>query len=399
MKSDPAHDDFATAHRLRDTLAAPRALSVRDLTFAPDILGEDFGVHIVEMGKDPDGEAPVRFALVRYYPDHRFSAETGDKPAGGTSAGSAAPATPRAELYSRPAMLFVHGMTDYFFQEHVARYFHKQGFAVYAIDLRKCGRAWREGQTWHHVTSQALYDEDLTIALGMIGSAHPAVIPVGHSTGGLDVTTWAGRLNAAANRSTDSGEAELYSMLGAVVCNSPWYGIQFDGAVGFLIRHVFPWLAKLAPNLPLPEGINPSYGHSLHSDYAGEWDYNLELKPIAPRKKYVSWMAGVARQIADLEAGRVDTGLPTLVLTSDAHYFGRGLSEQTYVNDPILKPEQMWQVAPKVSPYAHIEVIPDATHDVFLSRPAVRARALARTSAWLNRRGFPASGTAAGGRA
>ena len=63
MKSDPAHDNFATAHRLRDTLAAPRALSVRDLTFAPDILGEDCGVHIVEMGKGPDGEAPVRFAL------------------------------------------------------------------------------------------------------------------------------------------------------------------------------------------------------------------------------------------------------------------------------------------------------------------------------------------------
>ncbi|AGE36420.1 alpha/beta hydrolase [Corynebacterium urealyticum] len=377
MNNGPAHGGNTSSRQLADVLTDPRGASVAELTFGPDLLGPAFGVHYVEMGQDPDGETPVRFALVRYLP-----ADNGGSTAG--AAGSAA----EPEFYARPALLFVHGMTDYFFQDHVARFFHEAGYAVYAIDMRKCGRAWREGQTWHHVTSQAIYDEDLSIALGLIGAAHPSVVPVGHSTGGLDVTTWAGRLNATSQRDPGGAEAALHSMLGAVIGNSPWYGIQFDGLVGFVIKRVFPQLAKVAPHIPLPEGIDPSYGHSLHADYAGEWDYDLELKPIEPRKKYVSWMAGVVRQIADLEAGRCDTGLPTLVLTSDGHYFGRKLTDATYVNDPILKPEQMWQTAPKVSPHAHIEVIADATHDVFLSRPAVRRRALNATADWLAAQGI-----------
>ncbi|OFS18144.1 alpha/beta hydrolase [Corynebacterium sp. HMSC27B11] len=377
MNNAPAHGGNTSSRQLADVLTDPRGASVAELTFGPDLLGPDFGVHYVEMGDDPDGEPPVRFALVRYFPAE----------ASGSTAASAV-SDPTRNFYGRPALLFVHGMTDYFFQDHVARFFHEAGYAVYAIDMRKCGRAWREGQTWHHVTSQAIYDEDLSIALGLIGTAHPTVVAVGHSTGGLDVTTWAGRLNAATQRDPSSAEAGLHGMLGAVVGNSPWYGIQFDGLVGFVIKRVFPQLAKVAPHIPLPEGINPSYGHSLHADYAGEWDYDLELKPIEPRKKYVSWMAGVVRQIADLQAGHCDTGLPTLVLTSDGHYFGRGLTDATYVNDPILKPEQMWQTAPKVSPHAHIEVIADATHDVFLSRPAVRRRALNATADWLAAQGI-----------
>ena len=111
--------------------------SAADLTFLPDELGEGFGQCFLELGADPDGESPIRCTLVRYCP--------------GAADDS---------FFARPAMLFVHGMTDYFFQDHVARHFHERGFAVYGIDLRKCGRSWREGQTWHHVSDQSLYDED-----------------------------------------------------------------------------------------------------------------------------------------------------------------------------------------------------------------------------------------------
>ena len=344
-----------------EVLSAPLAHSVADLNFASDQLGEGFGVHYVEMGEDPDGEAPVRCALVQYRP--------------GSS---------DVDFYSRPALLFVHGMTDYFFQDHVARFFHEEGFAVYGIDLRKCGRAWREGQTWHHVTSQALYDEEITIAVSLLASAHGKVVPVGHSTGGLDVTMWATRLFDAATRYPESGSAVLHSHVPALVCNSPWYGLQFDTPTRFIINRVFPIIGKIFPQMPLPGGINPSYGYSLHSDYAGEWNYDLTLKPILPRKKYVPWLVSVAQEIRKLRTGHHSTGVPTLILTSDGHHFARELSEQTYTNDPILMPSQMWEVAPRVSPHAHIEVIPDATHDVFLSALPVRSRALRATAHWLH---------------
>ena len=346
-----------------EILAAPLTHSVAELHFTPDQLGDGFSVHYVEMGADPDGETPVRFALVQYRPDS--TAERDES------------------FYARPALLFVHGMTDYFFQDHVAHYFHLQGYAVYGIDLRKCGRAWRDGQTWHHVTNQAFYDEDLTIAFALLAAGHGRVTVAGHSTGGLNVTMWATRLFDAATSHPASGSAVLHRHLNALVCNSPWYGLQFDAPTRFIINRIFPIVAKLFPRMPLPGGINPSYGYSLHSEYAGEWDYNLALKPILPRKKYVPWLVGVAAEIRKLRSGRHSTGVPTLILTSDDHYFARELSQQTYVNDPILMPQQMWEVAPKVSPYAHIEVIPDATHDVFLSQPVVRARALQVTNRWL----------------
>lgn len=354
------NNDSVSVLTADEVLATPLSRSAADLIFAPDELGEGFGVHYVEMGADPDGEAPVRCAVVRYRPT-----DSGD------------------DFFSRPALLFVHGMTDYFFQDHVARYFHSQGYAVYGLDLRKCGRAWRDGQTWHHVTSQALYDEDITITTALLAAAHRQVVPVGHSTGGLDATMWATRLFDAATRHPNSGSAVLHRHLAAIVCNSPWYGLQFDGPTRFIINRIFPVLAKIAPHMPLPGGINPSYGYSLHSEYAGEWNYNLELKPILPRKKYVPWLVSVALEIRKLRSGQHSTGLPTLILTSDGHYFGRELSDETYVNDPILMPHQMWEVAPKVSPYAHIEVIPGATHDVFLSRQPVRNRAFLATTNWL----------------
>ena len=41
----------------------------------------------------------------------------------------------------RGAVLYVHGFIDYFFQRHMAERFAAEGFAFYALDLRKHGRS------------------------------------------------------------------------------------------------------------------------------------------------------------------------------------------------------------------------------------------------------------------
>jgi alpha-beta hydrolase superfamily lysophospholipase len=46
---------------------------------------------------------------------------------------------------NRPAVLYVHGFVDYFFQVHVAQEFEKAGFRFYALDLRRSGRSLRDG--------------------------------------------------------------------------------------------------------------------------------------------------------------------------------------------------------------------------------------------------------------
>ena len=59
-------------------------------------------------------------------------------------------------------MLYVHGFTDYFFQTELADFLAARGLPFYALDLRKCGRARRPGQTAHYVSDLALYDAELT---------------------------------------------------------------------------------------------------------------------------------------------------------------------------------------------------------------------------------------------
>ena len=59
----------------------------------------------------------------------------------------------------------MHGYTDYFFHTELADHFADRGFAFYALDLQKCGRSRRTGQTPHFITDLARYDAELERAL------------------------------------------------------------------------------------------------------------------------------------------------------------------------------------------------------------------------------------------
>lgn len=353
-----------------------------DLEYAPDQLGSGFGHHFFEMGSDPDGQAPVRCTLVRYFPtqDLDEDAKLAEAPAYSPLTGAE---DTEAQAASRPAVLFVHGMTDYFFQKHVARFFAQRGFEVYGLDLRKCGRSWREGQTWHHVSKQSIYDQDLTVAASAIARSHKHIFVCGHSTGGLDVSMWSARLRREALDMPESPQARLFSQLQGVVLNSPWIGLQFGALTSTVMATVFPILNRFAPQLPLPGGLNPRYGQSLHASAMGEWDYNLELKPMAPRPKMLSWLVGVIEEIRLLHTGNYSMGLPTLLLCSDKHEFSRKPGDRIFSADGVLKPNQMRQYIMRINKDADIRVIPNAVHDVFLSRGPVRNEAMNACVEWM----------------
>ena len=107
--------------------------------WGPDKLGPDYEAATIDLGADPDGEGDVVTTLVHYAPEHAV----------GIAHESATP--------TRPALVWLHGMTDYFFHTHVAEHFAAEGYDFYAIDLRKCGRSRRSGQSWHYASDLALY--------------------------------------------------------------------------------------------------------------------------------------------------------------------------------------------------------------------------------------------------
>jgi alpha-beta hydrolase superfamily lysophospholipase len=82
----------------------------------------------------------------------------------------------------RGAVLYVHGFVDYFFQRHMAERFAAEGYAFYALDLRKHGRSLLPHQHACFCKDLGEYYDDLTRALEVIGAP---VLLAGHSTGGL----------------------------------------------------------------------------------------------------------------------------------------------------------------------------------------------------------------------
>lgn len=340
--------------------------AVREATVRPgqrpkewrrDLLGAGFQAVDIELGADPQGEGDVRATVVRYLPD---------------------PANPPAGFEGRTAVVWVHGMTDYFFQEHVARRLHAEGYAFYAVDLRKCGRAHRPGQSWHDARDMADYEPDLDAAAALLLGRHPRVVPLAHSTGGLIVPLWL--------RSLKRREPALAARVAGLVLNSPWLDLQFSEPTRSAARALAKGAGRLKPGLVLPMKESSCYADTLHVSRHGEWDYALELKPPGGAAKRAGWLRAV---IAGQDRVREGLGLdvPILTLCSERSILRRPYSADSHEADTVLDVEQITAAAPKLGPHSAIRRIPGALHDVFLSREPAREEALEATLRFLARLG------------
>lgn len=350
--------------------------------WGPDVLGEGFECTTIPLGTDPDGETDIVATLVRYAPaagaTESVSGEANSGPVAATGDPAAA-ATGDAERAARdlPALFFVHGYTDYFFQSSVAKYFHDQGFPVYAIDLRKCGRSYRPGQSYHHATDFAQYYVELTRALDLITAAHEKVVPVGHSTGGLNVALWVDYLAKV--------DPARHSHIAAVVFNSPWVGFQLPAkAVAPATKVIRTW-AALRPNSILPLKESTAYVESIHLDHHGEWDFNLDWKPLVGPQKQASWLSAVLVGQRYLQSGAADLKVPVFQVHSATSLLSLKYGSHTHENDVILQVSDMVEVLPLLSATHEDHAFPGAIHDVFLSASPVREAALAATREFLLR--------------
>ncbi len=322
----------------------------------PDVL-PDFWQLTIPLGDDPDGEGDVVATLLR----HGDAAKTAD------------------------AVLAVHGYTDYFFHTELADHFARRGFAFYALDLHKCGRSWRTGQTPHFTTDLTRYDAELDRALAIIseqtGSAR--VLVYGHSAGGLIVSLWLDRL-----RRRSSGATARAGVTGLVL-NSPFLDLPGPAVLRW------PTTAALVAAIARADvkrvARSPSenaggYGASLHRDYHGEFDYNLQWKPLGGFPITFGWLRAVQRGQTRLHRG-LDVGVPNLILRSD-----HSVSETKGNTDPIalqcgdavLNVALIARWAGCIGNHSTIIPVPDAKHDVFLSMPEPRKVAYQQLDTWLD---------------
>lgn len=316
-----------------------------------DFLGPDFQHLNLPLGRDPEGEGEVCATLIRH------------RPAG-------------VDMTGRPALVWVHGMTDYFFHDHVARHFTDEGYAFYGLDLRKCGRARRPGQRWHYSENLRHYFPDLSTALRtLIDEGHGHIVPLAHSTGGLVVPLWLDHLRRS--------DPESHAYIKGMILNSPWLDMMYPKLVVAGMKLVAHTVGRVKPGIAVPGGNLGTYGVSLHSSRNGEWDYDLTMKPLGGHKKYLGWLRAVLEGQEEVHSGGVDTGVPVLTLHSSTSYRGGAYSAAVDTADCVLDVDQIARWAPRLGARVTVEPIEGARHDVFLSLPHAREMALSTTERWL----------------
>jgi alpha-beta hydrolase superfamily lysophospholipase len=317
-----------------------------DSEWKPDILGAGYVQQVLDLGDDPDGEGTVEAVLVRR--------------------------EPRPGEDARGVVLYVHGFTDYFFQVELADFLAARGLSFYALDLRKCGRARRPGQTAHYVSDLALYDAEIDRALAIVAEAHPGlpVILVAHSTGGLIVPLWLARRAAG-----------MDTPVAGVALNSPWLDLQGSPVLRGPVTQAMRVLARVRPlaAIPLKPGV---YGRTLHVTGTGEWDYDLELKPLAGFPVTFGWISAIRHGHARVHRG-LGIDVPVLVLRSARSHPSGTYTPMSDRADLVIDAAQIGRWAGSLGSQVTDVPIEGARHDVFLSLPEPRALAYEALDAWL----------------
>jgi alpha-beta hydrolase superfamily lysophospholipase len=271
----------------------------------------------------------------------------------------------------------VHGFTDYFFHTQLADHFAGRGFAFYALDLHKCGRSWREGQTPHFTTDLTRYDNELTRALDVINTETGAdVLVYGHSAGGLIVSLYLDRLHRR-------GLTQRKRVTGLVL-NSPWLDLQGPSLLrakptGAAIAALSRMRKLSVVRSPTPGG----YGTTLHRDYYGEFEYDLRWKPIGGFPVTFGWIHAIRRGHARLHRG-LDVGVPNLILRSDRSVREVKDPDAIQRGDAVLDVKQIARWAGCIGNRTTVVPIVDAKHDVFLSVPEARQAAYDELDRWLD---------------
>lgn len=259
---------------------------------------------------------------------------------------------PVASAPKGPA-LYVHGYLDYFFQRHLAERFAAEGYAFYALDLRKHGRSLRPHQHPNFCKSINEYYADLTRALLIIGEP---VTLIGHSTGGLVCSLYC-------------HEGERRKQVKALWLNNPFLDFNIQPKQRGQLA-IAAGLGRFFPFLKDDRGVPPAYGESIHKNYAGEWDYNLTLKPLRGFPVFYGWIRAIRQAQAKAHEG-LSIACPVLAMHSDEA-------------DIVLNWRHIARWSPALGKNVVVQSFPGAYHDLILSPKDIREAVLNAVFAWLS---------------
>jgi len=251
----------------------------------------------------------------------------------------------------RGAVLYVHGFADYFFQRHMAERFAAEGYAFYALDLRKHGRSLRPHQHPNFCRSVTEYYAELTTAIAAIGEP---VLLAGHSTGALICALYA-------------HEGEARGSLRALWLNSAFFDWRLP-AWKITQLHLAAALGRFYPFLKDEKVLREDYVRSLLDE---GWEFDLSLKPPLGFGVYYGWLGAMTDAHARVHRG-LEIGCPVLSMHSDEA-------------DIVLDWRHIARWARSLGEDVAVMAFPGAVHDLVLSRPHIREEVFRQLFAWAER--------------
>jgi len=254
----------------------------------------------------------------------------------------------------RGAVLYVHGFIDYFFQRHMAERFAAEGYAFYALDLRKHGRSLLPQQRPCFCKDLSEYYGDITRALEEIDAD---VLLAGHSTGGLICSLY-------------KHQGELRECVRALWLNSPFFEFKESG-LDLLKLKFARALGSRFPYLNNPRALRAAYISSLHRNWDGEWEFDLSLKPLLGFPAYFGWVRAIFEAQAEVHAG-LSLPCPVLSMHSDQ-------------SDIVLDWKQVARWSRTLGKDVTVMQLPGGLHDLVLSRREIRDEVFMQLFEWLSR--------------
>ncbi len=313
-----------------------------------DILADGYMARTVDQGRDYSG--PVVSTIIRKLVPDSLRAKAPD----GTV----------------PAVLYVHGFNDYFFNAEMGNEFVAHGYDFYAVDLRRYGRSLRKGQPVFDARSLDEYFPDIDSALVAInpaGSRRPTVL-MGHSTGGLISAYY---IHCRPDAPVD-----------ALVLNSPF----LDWNLGWKERFIpiISWVGLIDPRLKISQGMSQAYAESLLKDRHGRWTYRTDWKMPQSPDVTAGWIRAITLAQKALRGGHADIRIPILLMYSARSVDGSRWTPEFNRADAVLSVADIARYGRTLGPdVTQIKVV-GGLHDLLLSSPGLVAALYPRIFSWLD---------------
>ena len=274
---------------------------------------------------------------------------------------------------SKKAVLYIHGFNDYFFNKEFASNFLNQGYSFFAIDLHNHGKNMTKKTKRYYFKDIKEFYPEINRAIDIMENKYKIenITLYGISQGAL----------VAALFENDNERVDK------LILDSPFFDFHFNWAMENLALPVVAQLGEFFPEFALKSDDENVFGKTLHKDFDGEWDIDMNLKAITKNAPiYLGWINAVYKAQQRLQNG-LDIRVPSLILYSDKSTSEKANKRYLHNTDIVLDVKDMKHYSDMLSMDKSLvtkEEVTNAMHGILISPKEVRQDAYNRMFKWLN---------------